>query len=188
MKYRALVACLPLVAGVIFMACSGDNSGDNGGDNGGDSGRPLDEYFNQVEPFFLNAAQLSTASRQQLPDKLAAAQSTEERILVFQEALGLLGSAFASLSGQLQPVKPPEKAKAAQAEVQTTTQALLDLYRDLWDRGQTIETEDDLGKLLPELDGPEITAAEKQQAEACSKLQAVAKENHLDVDLACPSD
>lgn len=180
MKYRALIACLPLVAGVIFMACNGDSDSD--------SGRPLDEYFQQIEPFFVNTAQLSTASQQQLPDKLTAAQSTEERILVFQEALDGMGSAFNTLSAQLQPIEPPEKAKAAQTEVQTTTQALLDLYRNLWDRGQAIQTEDDLDKLLPELDGPEITAAEKRQAEACSKLQAVAEENDLDVDLACPAD
>jgi len=176
MKYRPLIACLPFVAGVIFMACNGE------------SGPPLEEYFQQIEPLFVDTADRSTAWEQQLQDKLAVAQSQEERVVVFQEGLDGMASAFSALSVQLRPIEPAEKAKDAQAEVQTTTQALLDLFQNLWDRGQAIETEDDLDRLLAELDGPEITAAEKQQAEACSNLQAVAEENDLDVDLACPTD
>jgi hypothetical protein len=177
-KLTPLIAGLALLATVTLTSCGG----------GDESGPPLNVYFDSIQPFFTDTAERTATSDRQMREELAAAQSQEQRLVVFQEGVDGIASAYSSLRVQLTQVEPAGKAKDAREGLIAATVDVIDPLQVIFDATFDVQSEDDLTELLDQLDGPEVAGAQARQVEACLRLQAVAEENDLDVDLACTSD
>ena len=171
MRNRQLIALLPLAAGVIALACN--------------SGPSLEGYFDQIEPLFNNASESYAVLDQTLDEKLVAAQSDEEKVLVFQEFVTGSGGVARTLTTQLVSMEPPGEAEEAHEQSSQANADLVELLADLFLKADELESADGLEELMAELQGSEFTAAEELRDDACSKLQEIADAGGLAADLAC---
>ena len=178
MKLIWFIALVPLAAGVIAATCDGD----------GEPSPATGNYFQLVEQFLNNATPLTANLEQQLDERLPAAQSDEERVLVVGEFLTPSGSLFQNLAAQLEMMQPPEKATEAHDELVAAAGELSELFAGLSDRLATIDAVDNLDELeglTGEIGGPEFAAAEERFGDACSQLQDAADASDAAVELAC---
>ena len=171
MRNRQLIALLPLAAGVIALACN--------------SGLSLERYFDQIEPLFNNASESYAVLDQALDEKLIAAQSDEEKVLVFQEFVTGSGGVARALITQLESMEPPGEVEEAHEQSIQANADLVELLADLFMKTDELESADGLEELMAELQGSEFTAAEELRDDACSKLQEIADADGLAADLAC---
>lgn len=174
MRYRHLTVLFAAAAVAIAAACNG-------------GGPSLDDYFAQIEPLFNAANEGSAVPDPLLDQKLAAAQSDEERVLVFQEFLSASEAITRAVAVQLDGIEPVKEAQDAHEEAIQTNTELADLLGDLLSRTEDVASPGELEDLLAELEEPELTEARERRDEACSKLQEVADANEVDVDLDCPA-
>ncbi len=168
----AAAACVVFLAGALA-ACG--------------SGGPLtlDVYLKRVKAIddetrtkLLTLGQLGP----QQPDQLTDEQAVQEGQTAFQQALPV----FKDQRNQLGGLHPPVAAEDAHKELLRAESDLADFATDITERSKKATTRAEINKLTEEfISGDRATDISNRIADACKRLQALADEYMVALDLGC---
>ena len=166
------IAALVFVLSAVAAACGG----------GGGGGLTLEEYFQRLEVLIADYDQRGDALGESFDEEYS---TEEEQIRATQE----FWKEFLVLLGQfvdgLNDIDPPSEAEAAHEESVDAGAEMLKAYQELVDQMAEAES---VSELAEGFGGIVLEASGDRFEQACVKLQGIADDNDIDVDLDCGDD
>jgi hypothetical protein len=161
-----------IVAGSLLLtACGGGGDGEE---------LSLDEYFRQFDAIEEGMKTSSTALDEQSVGTIGEdVQATRDYVDGYHDivAQGL---------NDVKALQPPSEVREAQDEFVAALSNMISLWKNLSDRLAGVETPEELQTLLMEVQGEtQWLEASQRFTDACRKLQGIADEKSIDVDLDC---
>jgi hypothetical protein len=162
---------------VLSLACAGGVK-DKDSASGPGPQLSLDEYFHELSAAFDRLEQATERSAQ--PPDPRSAGSPEELLGLFQDSITDLGSSAAAFISEVEALEPPEEAADAHQEF---LQALRSDYERISALAKDVrEAESVEAATSAVLAGAAPLAASR---EPCRRLQSIAEEHSIGVELAC---
>lgn len=176
--FRAVAAGALLSLVAFAGACGGDGNG------GGDDTLALEGYFAQLKT-------VSTELEQRGNDVETRFNADLENITSVEQALAVLGPAlveFAQVAqdfvASLNGLNPPAKAEELHKQLRDVYQEGADALVDLGGHLDSIKSEQELAKLGTDVE-TQFNDLGTRSDDLCVKLQTLADEQSIDVDLSC---
>jgi hypothetical protein len=174
-------APLFLLTGMIaLVAMAATAVGCGGGD--GDTGVTSEEYFRQVEALVGDVDQQSAALESQWQEKLASANSDQERLELVRDFYYNLFSLSDDFRDGLADIEPPEEVKEAHEALVELAAEFSSAWSAISDGVKNAASEDELGAILND---DQFTAVGQRFEQGCVELQRIADDGGIDVDLKC---
>ncbi len=180
MKPRLFVS---LFVGALLLALSAV-----AGACGGDGGLTLEEYFQRIDAIGADAEDEVDRLTEEYVEAAEEVRTEEGLIEPFRDFFNQLATLSGDFVSELEGIDPPSEVEDAHNETVAVQTEGLELFEELNERAQRVETASDMEEVGAELEGPVFAYLADRSEEACFALEAIADENGIDVDLDCEAE
>jgi len=175
MKSRLLV--IPFAVMLLAGACGG-----------GEEDLTLEEYFQRIDVLGDDTDDEIDRLNEEFEAAAEEAETEEEVIEAFHDFFGPLTASFEDFVAELESIDPPSEVEDAHNEAVAVQAEGLELFEDLNERAQRVESASGMEEVVAELEGPVFTDISDRNEQACFGLEAIADANGIDVDLECEEE
>jgi len=164
----------------VDLKCSEAESGSAG--SGGQLS--LEDYYNKIEGIFQNADQETKQSQSGLDAAINSARSLADELSAIDSFLTSVSTTIGDSIILMQALQPPAEVSPYHADFLAGANQTLKIASDLQSKLVGIKTEDDANKVIDQFQKDSAPTEARTKA-ACQRLQDVANQKNINVDLHC---
>jgi curved DNA-binding protein CbpA len=144
----------------------------------------LEDYYSEIEGIFQNADEETKQSQSDLDAAINSAKSLDEEISAVDSFLSSVSATIGDSIILMQALQPPAEVSPYHADFLAGANQTLKIASNLQSKLAGIKTKDDANNVIDQFQKDSAPTEARTKA-ACQRLQGVANQKNINVDLHC---